>query len=53
MAAKAITMMTDPEENRLEEVDMEGLVELLSSLPDDVMLEVFTEAGLTGSTDRG
>ena len=37
-------------ENTRAEIDMEGLNELLSSLPDDVMLEVLMDAGLI---DRG
>ena len=53
MAAKTATMTTDPKENRLKEVDMEGLAELLSTLPDDVMLEILVEAGMLNSADRG
>ena len=46
--------MTEDTLNRYpEEVDMEGLTELLSSLPDSVMLEVLMDVGLidTGETD--
>ncbi len=46
--------MTEDTLNRHpEEVDMEGLTELLSSLPDNMMLEVLMDVGLidTGEAD--
>ena len=46
-------MTEDTLNQRPEEIDMEGLTELLSSLPDNMMLEILMDVGLidTGEAD--